>query len=339
MKKKMFLFVLCGVLLLGLTGCGSNEANKGEYTNIAYEKLKTYTDITSIEANDYSEEVGEMRYTYQVNNKDDQNIDKYQDYLIEYGFTFNTEKSNESREYYDYKGSTIIFEIEKQNNNTFLILHIPLDQDYLEKNIEKKYNEAIKYIESEEYRTARNILFAIRNTNGYDSYKDSQKAIAYANGMIYKKSNIYGSAIKSFNNAIDYKDANIQKEEILKLVSKYEGTWYYDNPKIPNKGLGYYIFIKDGMVSLNFESSYKNGVAASYSSSLAMKHNDENSLDEIFIVSSLVGLDKDITIDDYDYLLYQLEDGGLVVSGRHAASTDYYTGIYDRISKDSPNSK
>lgn len=213
------------------------------------------------------------------------------------------------------------------------------DEAYLEENIEKQYKEAMNLIETEEYKKAFDILWQIGNQEGYSEYKESKNAIRYARGMIYKSQNIVGSAIDAFSKAGDFKDSKQLCEELLKTVKKYNGSWYYDNPEHPNSGIGNYIFIDNGRVSMTAESSFNKEEGVFYSDSLAIKYNESNSMDEVFIVGGSVGLSKAIEKDDYEFLIYELPDGSLAVGSQVTTPLASFSGVYKKVADDAPKEK
>lgn len=336
MKKKITIILLFLGISLFLIGCGNDEKF---YENVAFEELKTYTEIAETELTKSEDQVDEMLYYYQVNNKDDKTIDLYDSYLIdEYGFTYNTEDSNDEKfvKVYDYKGKRVVFTIKEEDENVYLVIRIPFSEEYLPTSIENNYNLALQNIEDKKYREAFDIMYYIRNTEGYFDYKDAGKVTAYARAMVYKEQRNYGSAIDGFKDADGYKDSNEQLEELRKKVAPYEGTWYYDSPKAPGYGLGYYVFIQDGKVSYEFESSYDSGYEPHYLDSIAFRYNEENEMDEALTLGSIDGLNDDIVESDYEYLLYLLKEDQLMVSGRKTYGTSTFTGVYDRISLETP---
>lgn len=75
------------------------------------------------------------------------------------------------------------------------------------------------------------------------------------------------------------------------------------------------------------------------SDSLAIKYNESNSMDEVFIVGGSVGLSKAIENDDYEFLIYELPDGSLAVGNQVSTPLASFSGVYKKVADDVPNEK
>lgn len=228
-----------------------------------------------------------------------------------------------------------VIEYRDKNSNSHSIYIEPVESSddaiNVENNIETNYDNAIKLIDNEEYSKAYEVLQNISK-----DYKDNLELRNYCKGMIfYKDYQCYGYALDYFAKCEDTLNTKDIKNEIMEIVSKYNGTYYYDSPKYPNKNLGIYMCVKDGKVGFQYKSSYTNGVSISYSYSLISKYNEETKQDELLICNFFA--DKPET-SNYEFLWYELPDGGITISGRtNTTAPSSYSGIYDKESNEPLN--
>lgn len=196
-------------------------------------------------------------------------------------------------------------------------------------NNEDLYQSAIELINNKEYDEAKDILKEILD------YKDSKEYTSYCIGMHYYNFKMYGKAINNFNKCDNILDARKLKEELLNIVSKYNGTYYYQYPG--NDFLGYYLFIKDGKADIYSKSLYNDGDSIYYNYSINSKYNNSLNKDELYIGSTI--FEKEPDSKNYEFLFYELPDGGIAVSSQEGSVNTMYSGVYDKISDSVPPEK
>ncbi len=193
---------------------------------------------------------------------------------------------------------------------------------------EEKYDQAMAYIEQGEYREALRIL------SNAVYHIDTEELEHYCAGMHHYNNKAYGQAIKRFRQAGDTLDAKAKLQEVLGKVEKYNGTYYADDLTYPGMGIGNYMFVNDGKVTLESESMYKKGEAVYYFDYLMEKDN----------IGLMIGsmLDAytpfDPTEDDYEYTFIE-DNGEILVIAYETNDLRIYNGLYSKISDSFPPEK
>lgn len=190
--------------------------------------------------------------------------------------------------------------------------------------IENNYNKAIELVKNKDYDGAREIF----KKEDIREYKDSQAYIYYCNAMKYYNLKFYGFAIERFAKCENILNAKELKDELLGIVSKYNGTYYYQHPQ--TSYLGYYMFVKDGKVDI-LSKSVADKVYYNYS--FIGKYNENTKQYDLYVGTSFINEPEP---KNYEFLFYELPDGGIAISSQNESVNTMYSGIYDKISNEAP---
>lgn len=196
--------------------------------------------------------------------------------------------------------------------------------------IENDYNKAIELVKNKDYDEAKKIFLSADIL----SYKESQSYIHYCNAMKYYDLKCYGLAIENFSKCENILNAKELKDEFMEVVSKYNGTYYYQHPKTDY--IGYYMFIKDGRIDIYSKSIYNTGDKVYYNYSFMGKYNENTKQYDLYVGTSFL---KEPEPKNYEFLFYELPDGAIAISSQNESVNTMYSGIYDKISNEAPEKK
>lgn len=166
--------------------------------------------------------------------------------------------------------------------------------------IESNYNKAVELAKDGKYKEAREIFI----TKEIEPYKDSKDYIYYCNAMEYYNLKCYGLAIERFTKCENILNAKELKNELMEIVGKYNGSYYYEHPK--TSSIGYYMFVKDGKVDILSKSIYNTGDKVNYNYSFMGKYNENTQQYDLYVGTNFV---KEPEPKNYEFLFYELPDG------------------------------
>lgn len=196
--------------------------------------------------------------------------------------------------------------------------------------IENDYNKAIELAKNGDYKGARDIF----KREDIEPYKDSKSYIYYCNAMEYYDLKCYGLAIERFTKCENLLNAKELKDELMGIVGKYNGTYYYQHPN--TSALGYYMFVKDGKVDILSKSIYNTGDKVNYNYSFMGKYNENTKQYDLYVGTNFV---KEPEPKNYEFLFYELPDGGIAISSQNGSVNTMYSGVYDKTSNETPEKK
>lgn len=197
---------------------------------------------------------------------------------------------------------------------------------------EDSYAQALTLIESKNYTEAYQLL----GTEALAEYENSSELRYYCMGMTcYEEYRSFGSALKFFGWSNGILDSEEVIAEIMDYISSFNGTYYADNLEYPGMGGGHYIFVKDGKVAMEFESSYSEGPVYYIYELLEKEFPDSK---ELMIGSPYYSNITDSPQEtDYEYTFYCADDGSVVVIGYEASDSTVFNGLYKKISNSVPD--
>lgn len=154
--------------------------------------------------------------------------------------------------------------------------------------------------------------------------------------MIDYENKNYGVAIEKFSKSENILNAKELKQELISIVSKYNGTYYYNHPY--GKSLSYYMFVKDGKVDFAPATSYKDNDKYNYFYSICADIYHVANESEGLMLNK--GLSNEPKKEEYVYLFAELQtsDNKIIISNQ-GNEPGLFTGIYDKISDNSPDKK
>ena len=163
--KKIFLCLLCGVLLLGVTGCGNTTKNNNEKANNKNEdSIKTVVCTAKIEETD-NEKTATMEFTY---DKETLTLIEYKESVNQKLLENNTYKENFMNVINAYKEDT-----ETINNDKEKYKGITATLDYDEENYSYTWTREykIKQLSEENFDNLSIVLFVDRETFKFEENK------------------------------------------------------------------------------------------------------------------------------------------------------------------------
>ena len=348
-KKKINLKILIPIIIsiivitvvIAIIMIIKNKNNKD--INIYYPKaslsnLKTFTEITGIKENSIEEEAITITYIYQYQEKENYE-DSYEKYLLnDYGFKINQDKSYENKRMFEYNNTTITTYKESKAGFTTYKITIPFEEKIANDNIKNNYDNAIELFNNKEYVQARNIF----GLDGVRDYKDSMSYIHYCNGMNEYSDKNYGDAIYDFSRCENFLNANELKVELMEIVGKYNGTYYYKHPKV--ESLSYYMFVKDGKVDFASVTDYNINKQHLYSYlySYSICEDTLHIWHEAVGLAITYGFFNEHKKEDYQYSFTEVPNPNgtltILVAGDSDTSSLYY-GFYEKIADTVPAKK
>lgn len=330
-KNRKFLITIFFIVILIVIGFGFIITNNNKYyTDISIPNLKTFTEIVGISEKNKEEKGTNVIYYYQFKANENY-VSEYEDYLLNtYGFSINQVTSNKVKRYFEYDNNTLIT-VESQNEYTDIVdytITIPLVEEKANKNAEICYNNAKKLMENKDYESAKEIFSTIKE------YKDSEEYIYYCNAMEYYDLKCYGFAIERFSKCENILNAKELKEELLEIVGKYNGSYYYEHPN--TSAIGYYMFVNNGKVDILSKSIYNKGNSVGYNYSFMGKYNENTNSYDLYVGTNFA---FELELKNYEFLFYELPDGGIALSSQNGSVNTMYSGVYDKISNNVPQEK
>lgn len=335
-RNAKFSIVVLTIFMLMLVGCNVKSRH---YTDTAFKNLKTFTKVTRVENNDIEETVSEVSFTYILDDRGDEAIDKYEKYLLEgYGFHIDEQTMKEDYTAFVKDEYTLVATTEETAGRLVYKLTIPWSKQKVEQNLKEYYEKVQQLIEEKKYVEAMEIL---QGNQVLLDYQDSRLALDYCRGMIAAGYTRYGSAIEYLKDVVaknkDYRDTDEQLQAIYDIVSKYDGTYYCDHLKYPGRGIGYYIFVKDGKVATELETTYQDGEEVYYMYDLVEKQFSTGKKE--LMIGSAVYKDRKLTETEYEYSFMENANGTITVISYETNEYSTFNGIYHKTSSKTPKSK
>lgn len=339
MKRKIIAIILVVCSLCSFASCGTD---KGEvYENVAFQDLKTFTEITDIVLNSTTEEnTHETIFSYVSFENVEQKINDYKTYLIESGFTMVSDLDDKDV-IFELDEKRIEISLENTDAGTSINITMPCDEATNEIRRDAKYEELLMAVEEEDWDDVYDITHQFSDDE-LQNFKEVKAYRMFSLAMDPYKKNIFGVAKDLFEDYLEFQPedklgAKTYIKECNDKLSKYNGTYV---GKSFTGLLEYYMFIKDGKVEFDFKDGYKQGESVYYLEELQVSEVDENTV--LLKVVDYSFYDGDV---DYRKTLVQLDDGGMLVydfkwdilQGRVDTST--FAGEYTKISDDAPKAK
>ena len=262
MKRKIIAIILVVCSLCSFASCG---VDKGEvYENVAFEDLKTFTEITDIVLNSTTEEnTHETTFSYVSFEDVEQKINDYKTYLLESGFTMVS----------DLDDKDIIFELDEKrieitfesaDAGTSINIKMPCDEATNEVRREAKYEELLLAVEEEDWDDVYDITDQF-SSDEIQNYKEVKAYRMFSNAMDPYKQKVFGEAKTLFEDYLEFQPedklgAKAYIKECNDKLSKYNGTY---SGKSYSGLLYYYMFIKDGRVAFEYDNE-RLGLSSGY---------------------------------------------------------------------------
>lgn len=337
MKRKIIAIVLAVCSLCSFASCG---VDKGEiYENIAFDNLKTFTEVTDIVLNSTIEEnTHETTFCYVSFEDVEEKINDYKTYLLESGFTMVSDLDDEDI-VFEKDEKRIKITSENEEEGTTVNITMPCDDATNKLRREAKYEELLKIAKEEDWNDVYDITSQF-SSDEIQNYKDVQAYRLFSLAMDPYKKNIFSVARKWFEEYLekqpeDKLGAKAYIQECDNKLSKYNGTY---SGKSYSGLLNYYMFIKDGRVAFEFNNDgYKLGEPLYYNEELQVSEVDENTV--LLKVVDYSSYDSKV---DYRKTLVQLDNGGMLVYDfkwdilKGKMDTSVFAGKYTKISNDTP---
>ncbi len=199
---------------------------------------------------------------------------------------------------------------------------------------EDTYAQALTFIENKSYSEAYQLL----KTDALAEYENSSELRYYCMGMrCYEECRSFGSALKFLEWSNGVLDSEEVIAEILDYISTFNGTYYADNLEYPGMGVGHFVFVKDGEVAMEFESSYSEGPVYYIYELIEKEFPDETAL---MIGSPYYSNITDSPQEnDYEYTFHCENDGRVLVIAYETNDSTVFNGLYKKISNSVPDEK
>lgn len=339
MKRKIIAIILAVCSLCLLTSCGND---KGEvYENIAFDSLKTFTEITGIVLNSTVEEnTHETTFNYVSFEDVEEKINDYKTYLLEYGFTMKSDLDDKDI-VFEMDEKRIEISFESADAGTSIDIKMPCDEATNEARKEAKYEELILAAGEEDWVDVYEITTQFSNDE-LQNFKDVRAYKMFAISMKAYKKNVFGEAKTLFEDYLEFQPedklgAKAYIKECNDKISKYDGTYV---GKSFTGLLSYYMFIKDGRVEFDIKHGDKKVESVYYMKELMVSEVVENTV--MLKVVDYTSYNDEVK---YEKTLVQLDNGGLLVydfkwdilQGKMDTST--FAGEYKKISNDTPEAR
>ena len=334
--KKTFKLIAVVFVMIIMSSCNAPDV----YSNSAFKELKTFNEITGMENVEEETCVYFSRYTYTLFENAEEKILKYQEYLVnEYGFNYVADESEEGKSCFEYENlndSQLKMFWENISNGIILTIYVPYDEQTKAVQEEQEYIRITELLAEEKYDS-------ILKSELKQDYKDTQKILNYCRGMMCMNIGGTASAIDWFLSADGYLDSRKYIEEINSIILPENGVYYADNSDYPGYGIGYYIFVKDGMVAMELESSYSESGEVYYDSELikvpmteenieklqgSVKENEVNSEAWFFTIGDVY---YNMGKVERNYTFIEVEGGSKFVAPAFEGGYDTFMGIYEKI--------
>ena len=346
MKRKIIAIVLVICTLCSFASCGND---KGEvYEKVAFDSLKTFTEITGIVLNSTVEEnTYETTFSYVSFEDVNQKINDYKTYLLESGFTMVSDLDDKDI-IFELNEKRIKISFESEDAGTCINIKMPCDEATNETRREAKYEELLLAADEEDWDDVYDITHQFSDDE-VQNLKEVQAYRFFSLAMDSYKKNIFAKARIWFEEYLeeqpeDKLGAKGYIQECDNKLSKYNGTY---SGKSYSGLLDYYMFIKDGKVAFEFNNE-RLGVSSGYKLGEPLYYHDNlqvNEVDENTVLLYVVGYSSYGSKVDYKQKLVQLDNGGMLVydfkwdilQGKMDTST--FAGEYTKISDDTPEAR
>lgn len=316
--KKFVCLIMALVFVLVFSACGSKEVNY--YSETVFETLKSFTDISESEPISTDKTLAsKSTYEYLLTEKAGEFISEYKNYLIEYGFTTDSDINSETLTYKlnDYE---LVFSSSETDSGVLIKITIPCDEATINNRNEAIYIEIENAFNNKEYENITDISKKL-----YGDYKNSDYYVNFAAGMQYYDMGIWSDAYEALQSFSDNAEAKTCIEEITSYNGIYKCSLEY--------GVNY-ILIKNGTVSMEISSEY---LPTGYKVGDPVYYNDE------LINRVIPSGERQLMIgnhysdqDVYDYGFLAMSDGTFVAAQYETSRYDTFTGIYEKISETPP---
>lgn len=347
MKRKIIAIVLALCTLACFSSCG-NTKEVSVYENVAFENIKTFTEITDIPLNSTVEEnTYETTFCYVSFESVDQKINDYKTYLLESGFKI-TSDLGEDEVAFELDEKTITITFETEDSRTTVNITISCDEATNEARKEAKYEGLIKAAQEEDWNKVYDITGQF-SSNEIKNYKDVYAYRLFAVAMYSYELGIFGNAKDYFNDYLencpeDTLEAKAYIKKCTDKISKYDGTY---SGKSYSGLLHYYMFIKDGKVAFEFNYEPLGGISNGYTLGEPTYYEYKLKVNELDKNTASLYLVDNVYFGEFDYknklvledkktiLVYDFEWDIL----NWQMDTSPFAGRYTKISNDTPKSK
>lgn len=339
MKRKIIAIILAVCSLCLLASCGND---KGEvYENIAFDSLKTFTEITGIVLNSTVEEnTHETTFNYVSFEDVEEKINDYKTYLLEYGFTMKSD-INDKDIVFEMDEKRIEISFEGADAGTSIDIKMPCDEATNEARKEATYEELLLAVGEEEWDDVYDITTQF-SSDELQNYKDVRAYRMFSYAMRPYKQKVFGEAKSLFEDYLEFQPedklgAKAYIKECNDKLSKYNGTYV---GKSFTGLVEYYMFIKDGRVDFDFKDGNKKVESVYYLEDLMVSEVVENTV--MLKVVDYTSYNDEVK---YEKTLVQLDNGGLLVYDfkwdilQGKMDTSPFAGEYKKISDDAPEEK
>jgi hypothetical protein len=343
MKRKIVAILLVVCSLCMLVSCGNDGSSV--YENVAFEKLKTFTKVTGIVLNSTTEKnTHETIFTYVTFEDADEKINDYKTYLLKSGFTMKSDLDDKDI-VFESDEKTITISFEETDAGTSIDITMPCDEATNELRREAKYEELLVAAEEKKWSLVYDITSEF-SSDEIQNFKDVKAYRMFSDAMDPYNKKVFGVAKRMFEEYLEVQPedklgAKAYIKECNKKLSKYNGTYA---GKDFRGLLNYYMFIKDGMVAFEYDSSrytsvgYKLGDPVYYTEQLRIEDLDEN-------ITSLYTVDYTSYNNKmtYKHDLVQFKNDGFLVNDfkwdilKGVIDTSPFAGEYKKISNDAPD--
>ena len=316
----------------------SSPADSTCYSNVAFDELKTFTEITGVALNSTDEdEIYTTTFSYISFENIAVQITAYKTTLLESGFKLTSELDDEVLAF-ELSGQEISISTESSNSGTTVNITIPCDEETVKARQEIKYNEMLKSFEEKEYRKAYSIAEMF---SAEENYKDITAYRLFSEGMLAYENNFFGKAAEEFKAYIEkYPDDKLGAQAYIQkcndTMSKYNGTY---SGKGYRNGLKYFMLIKDGEVAFEFDyrslgiSGYNIGDPVYYMYDLQINDYGDG------IVGMKTASSFSLNDVEYKHDLVLLDNGDILVNKfghdviNYQSDTSTFAGEYTKVAE------
>lgn len=264
MKKLIALFLTLSIFF-SFASCGtependevndskSNAESFDTYKNIAFDNLKTFTEIAGTALNSTVEdETTTTTFCYVVFEEAEPKIIAYKTYLTEYGFIMTSDIDDETA-VFTLNEKEISISSESGSSGTTIEIIIPCDKSTNAARKEKAYQELMVAIDEKNFQKAYNITDQF-SSDEIQQYKDVYACRLFSIAMKAYDKHVYGTSSEEFKKYLEVQPedklgAKAYIQECDALMSKYNGT--YSGKKFDGT-VYYYMIIKDGKIGFEF---------------------------------------------------------------------------------------
>lgn len=320
--------LICTVLFVG---CSKNaeepvtdstqtitEKNKDYYANTCFaelERFDVFTGYTLNETDDMSPYSTEYKYVTFENPK--ATVNEYKNYLIDSGFTFNSDVDSETMSF-KKDNQQLYISTETGNNGTVVTVRIPSDDKTIALRKESRYNEIIDIFNSD--KNCFKISTYRKYFNKNEPYKDVEYYLNYALGIVSYKNGIYSCAHSYLSEVSEKWDSKVYLDEIEKYNGVYKKTG----------SVNLYAYIKNGEIDFGMENLVNYGDEVYYGFSLF--YESYSTEEEKYLTANSYYGDGTTTTGSTEMYTLQdfADDGSFFVTNDEASNA--FNGRYIKIS-------